>query len=56
MQNIRATQELDNFEHTSKTDHVVRSHMVRMQDWPGETDVKLTLTRNTMTLLRIIKK
>lgn len=56
MQKIRATQILDHFEHTSKTEYVVRSHVVRMQDWLGETDGNLILTRNTKPYLRIMKK
>lgn len=56
MQNTRATQGLGHFEHTSKTEYMVSSHAVGMQDWTEEADDNLTLTGNTRPYLRIMKK
>lgn len=54
MQKTRATQGSDHFEHISKTECLVRSHVVRMQDWSGETGDNLA--RGTKPYLRILKK
>jgi len=56
MQKVRPTQGSDHFDHTPKTQHMVRSHVVRMQHWSGETDDNLTFTRNTKPYLSIMKK